>query len=66
MAADERTSKSIATLASEVLKMDDREVLALAMTRPRLIRSLAASALTQARDRAPEDELEGDPPPPEG
>jgi hypothetical protein len=47
---DEHTSPGIASEAAKVIGMSDVEVAALALVRPDLIRSLAASALTQTRD----------------
>lgn len=46
--ADEKTSPEIASHAARVLKMDDAQVLTLAMQNPELLRRIAASALTQA------------------
>lgn len=51
----EHTAPDIASHAARVLKMDDAQLLVLAANNPEILRRIAASALTQARNRG-EDE----------
>ena len=55
--ADEKTSAEIASIAGALASMNDQEVQTWALSNPNTIRRMAASLLTQARDREP------DPPP---
>lgn len=59
--ADETTSPEIATHAGRIVQMDDVEIATLAITNPELFRRVAASALTQAADRAEPTEEHGSP-----
>lgn len=51
MADNEKTSPKVASMASQVAKMNDNEIVKLAVENPKAIRSIAASAWTQAPDR---------------
>lgn len=51
MPDNEHTSSSIASKASAVMLMSDGELVNLATKDPALLRSIAASVLTQAPDR---------------
>lgn len=52
MPAAETTSSNIATLAARIIGMSDALIRGLAFRDPGAIRAVAASALTQAADRA--------------
>jgi hypothetical protein len=57
MADNEHTSAEIASMAAKVMALDDAEIQQLALTNPQLIRSIAASALTQAADKTFDEAL---------
>jgi hypothetical protein len=56
MATNEHTSTPIAQEAARILAMSDAEIMTLALAHPKIIRAIAASALTQAPNR---DDREG-------
>ena len=56
---DEHTSPDLASKAARIITMTDTEVVAMAMIDPGLFRSLAATALTQAKDHTHTHEGDG-------
>jgi hypothetical protein len=49
---NEHTSSALSFEAARVMRMSDMDIVTLAIKEPRVLRSMAASLLTQAKDRA--------------